>query len=144
MKQIVVGVDGSEGAQRALEWAVDEASAHGAKLTAVHAWSVVYAGGALPYAYNASPIDASDFEKHATEVLDTAIAALPVHGVAIESHVVCGGAADALLKAAKGADLLVVGSRGRGGFSALLLGSVSHQVAQHAPCPVVVIPPPAD
>ena len=61
--------------------------------------------------------------------------------VTIESRVVTGSAADALLQAAREGDLLVVGSRGLGGFKGLLLGSVSQQVVHHAPCPVVIVPP---
>jgi nucleotide-binding universal stress UspA family protein len=58
-------------------------------------------------------------------------------------HVACGAAASVLLEEGKNADLLVVGSRGRGGFAGLLLGSVSQQVSHHAPCPVVIVPDPA-
>jgi nucleotide-binding universal stress UspA family protein len=61
-------------------------------------------------------------------------------GVTVEGRVVPGGAAQVLVEEAKGASLLVVGSRGRGGFSGLLLGSVSQQSAHHAPCPIVIIP----
>ena len=79
-------------------------------------------------------------------LLDLMIVALSTEELPfpIDAIAVHGSAASALLKTAKGADLIVVGSRGRGGFAGLLLGSVSQQVVQHAPCPVVVVPPPRD
>ena len=138
MQRIVVGVDGSEASERALQWAVEEAGLRGASVTIVNAWSMAFAGGGFPYAGLA--IDPGSFETAGQEVLDAAVRSAEASGVTIETSLVCGGAAESLLAAAKGADLLVVGSRGRGGFTGLLLGSVSHQVAHHAPCPVVIIP----
>ena len=62
-------------------------------------------------------------------------------GISVEQDLILGPAASVLIEAARGAELLVVGSRGHGGFVGLLLGSVSHQVTQHPPCPVVILPP---
>jgi nucleotide-binding universal stress UspA family protein len=84
--------------------------------------------------------DMSNFAAEAEGVLDSAIAAVDTSGVKLEQKVLTGGAAPVLVEEAKGASLLVVGSRGRGGFKGLLLGSVSQQVAHHAACPVVIIP----
>jgi nucleotide-binding universal stress UspA family protein len=82
-----------------------------------------------------------DFEEVAKQTLQEAVAqaAGPSTGVEIRTHVVRGQPAEVLLNAAKDADLLVVGSRGRGGFKGLLLGSVSTQCVHHASCPVVVV-----
>jgi len=138
MQRVVVGIDGSDGSQRALRWAVEEAGRRGAELEVVHVWHLPYAGG---YPYFAGAIDLGVFENDARAILDRAVATVDATAVpAVEPVLVQGGAAWALVEAAKGADLLVVGSRGRGGFAGLLLGSVSQHVAAHAPCPVVVVP----
>jgi nucleotide-binding universal stress UspA family protein len=140
MERIVVGVDGSEAGRHALQWAVDEARRRNAVVEAVHVWHQPFVTG---YAYMAE-IDLGSFEDDARQVLDTAVDSVDVSGVpAIERKFVPGGAAAVLVDEAKGAALLVVGSRGRGGFAGLLLGSVSQQVAHHAPCPVVIVPPAA-
>ena len=141
MQRIVVGIDGSQGARRALEWAVGEAKLRDAHLVVVHAWlepaavavgSVITAGGVEPEL----------FEETAGRTVADVLGAIDTAGLAqgIESHVVAGAPARALLDMAKDADMVVVGSRGLGGFAGLLLGSVSQQVAHHATCPVVIIP----
>jgi nucleotide-binding universal stress UspA family protein len=140
MNRIVVGVDGSESSRAALRWAMSEASAHGATVTAIHAWHDPYTGSALPFAPGL--VDPTSYEAVAQRTLDRVIdeedeTVLPSP---IARVVVHGSAAESLVESAKGADLLVVGSRGRGGFAGLLLGSVSQQVIHHATCPVVVIP----
>lgn len=137
MTRIVVGVDGSESSHRALEWAVDEARLRHATVEAVHAWTYSPLGTSP---YHPSVLDPSMMERIAHEVLDEAIAAVDTSGVTVSKSLVCDGAATALLEEGKGADLLVVGSRGRGGFAGLLLGSVSQQIVHHARCPVVIIP----
>lgn len=140
MQRIVVGVDGSACARRALAWAVEEARLRGASVEAVHAWTTPFVAG---YPYTTLVFDPRQLEQHAREMLEELIAEVDTTGLAVsvEPMVVGGGAAAALVEAAKGADLLVVGSRGRGGFTGLLLGSVSHQVVHHAPCAVVIVPP---
>ena len=141
MQRIVVGIDGSQGARRALEWAVAEAKLRDAHLIVVHAWlepaavavgSVITAGGVEPEL----------FEETAERTVADVVGAVDTTGLpqGIETHVVAGAPARALIDAAKDADLVVVGSRGHGGFTGLLLGSVSQQVAHHATCPVVIIP----
>lgn len=131
---LVVGVDGSEGSLRALRWALREARVHTAPVRAVLAWSYLdQSPGSFDVAYG---------ENDARARLDGALEAVAgeVGDVEVERVVVCDLPARALLANAGDADLLVVGSRGVGGFKGLLLGSVSHQVVQHAPCPVVVVP----
>ena len=138
MQRIVVGIDGSEPSRQALRWAADEARRREAILDVVHAWHMPYAGG---YPYLAGYGDMALFEQDARYLLEHALADAGLTGAPwVEPLVVHDGAVRALLDSAKGADLLVVGSRGRGGFAGLLLGSVSHQVSLHAPCPVVIIP----
>jgi nucleotide-binding universal stress UspA family protein len=137
--RIVVGVDGSESSRAALAWAVREAALTGATVDAVHAWQVP-----VPYGYGygyAMILPVPDLEQAAGQVLDKAVAEVAdlAPGVEIRTVIVEGNPARALLDAAKDADLLVVGSRGHGGFAEALLGSVSQHCVHHADCPVVVI-----
>lgn len=138
--RIVVGVDGSDHARRALRWALEEARLRQATIVAVHAWHLPYDGS---HPYTALAFDPDRFEHQARSTLERAVHAEDTHGLAapVETVVVHGTAAAALLEAANGADLLVVGARGLGGFTGLLLGSVSNQVSHHASCPVVIVPP---
>ena len=140
MERIVVGVDDSEGSRRALEWAVAEARIRGARVEAVHVWHLPYVptGPFVP----APAAEPEMVEADARYVLTKSIEAVDAGALPepVDPILVCDGAVRGLLEHAKGADLLVVGSRGRGGFAGLLLGSVSQQVAQHAPCPIVVVP----
>jgi nucleotide-binding universal stress UspA family protein len=138
MEQIVVGIDGSEPSMRALAWAVEEAKVHKATLRVVHAWFDPLIGN-----YFAPPSTAviAGIEQGARKLLEEAVATIEDEGGAlkVEPVLVHGLDSSALLQEAQDADLLVVGSRGRGGFKELLLGSVSHQVTHHATCPVVVV-----
>ncbi len=144
--RIVVGVDGSEGSRAALRFALEEAALRGAEVDAVATWQ------APPYAYTgvavAPPV--LDLSESAEAALDEAVtqerAALDGHTaeVVVNQVVVHGAAAPVLIERSREADLLVVGSRGFGGFRGLLLGSVSHQCASHAHCPVVVVPAGSD
>jgi nucleotide-binding universal stress UspA family protein len=135
----VVGVDGSEDGRRALRWAVDEARVRGCTLEAVHAWQPPFLAG-----YPLDPLapDTGEVEAAARTVMERALedAGVDAAGLARPAERTLRRArpAPALLEAAEGADLVVVGSRGAGGFRGLLVGSVSLQVARHAPCPVVV------
>jgi nucleotide-binding universal stress UspA family protein len=143
MSVVVVGVDGSAGADEALRFAATEASLRGAKLRVVCAWEVpaaVYAG-----AWGLGADQEAGFGDAAQEVADSArgLAARLEPKLEVESHVARGQPADVLVNESQDADLLVVGSRGLGGFKRLLLGSVSQQVAHHAACPVVIVPPAA-
>jgi nucleotide-binding universal stress UspA family protein len=137
---IVAGVDGSPSSLSALRWAVRQAGLTGATVDAVISWHYpVSAGG-----YGWAPIGtgtAFDFKDIAEKVLENAIGTThdPGSGVPVLARVVEGNAAQVLLDAADGADLLVVGSRGHGGFTEALLGSVSQHCVHYAHCPVVVI-----
>lgn len=135
-RRVVVGLDGSEAAQRALEWALDEVRARGAVLDVVHAWDLPLIGniGALAF----DPILCQDLGH---EMLDEAISASDARATGVDVHRILarGSAARVLIERGRHADLVVVGARGRGGFAGLLLGSVSHRVAHDAPCPVVVL-----
>ena len=146
--RIVVGVDGSEASSQALSWALAEARLRGDTVVAHHAWTAPYpAPTALPGAMLA-PVEAGTaveggmteaLRKGAEDLLAQAVSRAGGAEVTIEQRLVEAPAATALIEAAKDAELLVVGSRGHGGFTGLLLGSVSQQVANHAPCPVVIV-----
>ena len=140
-QRIVVGIDGSPGADAALRWAYDEASLRGADLEAVVAWDFIakWAVGFNPE----WPEDADHLAADATTVGDRAVNQL-LGGAARPSwltvHAVQGSPAYVLTEQARQADLLVVGARGRGGFAKLRLGSVSSACLHHATCPITVIP----
>jgi nucleotide-binding universal stress UspA family protein len=136
MKTIVVGVDGSECADKALTWAVGEARLRGDRVRAVHAWE--YPVNAAVYGLMSPQLGRDERRDAAKATLDEAVEPLR-NGVPIEEVLVEGSAAKALLRASEDADLLVVGSRGLGGFRRLLLGSVSTQLAHHSRCPVVIV-----
>lgn len=139
MARIVVGVDPSQDALRALRWAVDEAEIRGAELELVHAFPTP---DLLALPAVVSLPDPEEMRRAAQDVLAEALAAAGgARDVEVTYNVMPGNAASTLCEAAKGADLLVVGARGLGGFRGLLLGSVSHQVVAHSPCPVVVVGP---
>ncbi|WP_406444757.1 universal stress protein [Streptomyces sp. NBC_00631] len=135
-RRVVVGVDGSQASYAALRWALRYAGLVGGVVEAVAVWE-------LPGLYGWSG-PAVDMDLDAEEARDRMRQELAdVLGAdtagSVRSHLVHGNATDVLLRAAEGAEALVVGSRGRGGFARALLGSVSQQVAQHATCPVVII-----
>jgi nucleotide-binding universal stress UspA family protein len=132
--RVVVGVDGSQASDRALAWAVGEARARQAALVAVHAGQVPAAGELVVF-------DLGGLEDGARATLDQALARVDTSGLdrPVERRLCCAHPSKALLEEGDGADLVVVGHRGRGGFTGLLLGSVSQQVAHHATGPVVVV-----
>ncbi len=143
MSRVIVGVDGSEGSITALQFAVAEARLRGTELLAVNAWHIppgVYGSGWAP-----TPLDLDEYRKLAQKALEASLvdAGITDAGVAVTPVLREGQPADVLCVEAGIDDLLVVGSRGLGGFRGLLLGSVSQQVVHHAPCPVVIVPTPA-
>lgn len=138
METIVVGVDGSDGSGKALRWALREARLRNAAVRVVYAWAYPEVS-TYHEAVHALRIP---FGEEAAALLDHAVEAVApdAEGIKIEKVVVENQAAPALVETARDASLLVVGSRGLGGFSGLLLGSVSQQCAHHAPCPLVIVP----
>ncbi|MDX1621599.1 MAG: universal stress protein [Nitriliruptorales bacterium] len=134
---VVVGVDGSANADAALEWALAYAKDRGARVGVIFAWLYEVIG--VPGAR--FPVETRDkAEARAEQVVDDALARVGSDDVEVESITRLGAPQKVLLEAAADADLLVVGSRGHGGFAGLLLGSVSLQCVTHAPCPTVVVP----
>lgn len=142
--RIVVGVDGSELGQAALEWAAEEARRRDAKLVVVHAWTFVPPApiaepGMLPIPAGDLAADL-ELERNAAEaVLDEAIERVDTQGIEVERRLVEDSAGEALVQEAAGADLLVVGSHGYGAIAGVLLGSVSRYVEKHAPCEVKIV-----
>jgi len=136
---IVVGVDGSPASGLALSWAVRDAEARGLPVLAISTY-------AIPAMASSAPGYVSDLDGLADEcrsllASDIAAAAKGHPMVQFESKVVEGPAALVLIEASRNASVLIVGSRGRGGFAGLLLGSVSQQCVTHAICPVIVVRP---
>jgi nucleotide-binding universal stress UspA family protein len=135
--RIVVGVDGSPSSRAALRWAIHQAKLTGATIDAVTAWRMP-----ASYAWTQDGVTGiGDYPAEAQRILTAAINELAGvdTDVKIRPLVEEGHPAQVLVEAAHGADLLVVGRRGHGGFSAALLGSVSQNCVHHAPCPVLVV-----
>ncbi len=142
MATIVVGVDGSQNSYAALQWAIEEAKLRAESVEAVAAWTpptmmFPMPDAAAPMWVDDEVIDAT--KKMLDEAVERARAEGDAAGVAVSARVVRGTPGQVLLDLSKGADLLVVGARGHGGFAELLLGSVSSQCVHHAACPVVVV-----
>jgi nucleotide-binding universal stress UspA family protein len=142
---VIVGVDGSAGASAALLWAAAEARLRDTRLRVIHAWRFSYpevAGYGWGGSVEVLPrTGISDLHQAAERLLDEAATHLASEGIDVdlECEAIEGAPADVLVRAAGERDLLVVGSRGHGGFVDLLLGSVSQQCAHHAPCPIVIV-----
>lgn len=140
MTGIFVGVDGSEHSQRSLEWAMREAEIRKMPLTVITVHPVVAGYFGAPVILAADEPAREQARQGAQEAADKAAAASGDSPPSVTIRAVSGFPAEELIEASRDADLLVVGSRGLGGFAQLLLGSVSSQVLHHAHCPVVVIP----
>jgi nucleotide-binding universal stress UspA family protein len=136
--RIVVGADGSEGSKHALRWAARQAGLTGAALEVITAWD-------YPATFGWAPIPPEDYDLPGYAQKSLAAAIDEVFGseapASLRTRVVQGHAAEILVEASEGAELLVVGSRGYGGFADLLLGSVSTYCVHHAHGPVTVVRP---
>ena len=135
-RRIVVGVDGSEDSKNALRWAARIAGGEGATIDAVTAWQFPNYFGWDRLVTGYSP--KADMDKLLTDTVDDVFGPDRPRGMRL--HTFEGDPARMLLHVSEGAVMIVVGSRGHGGFTGLLLGSVSMKVAEHAGCPVLVIP----
>ncbi|HVX22146.1 MAG TPA: universal stress protein [Acidimicrobiales bacterium] len=133
--RIVVGVDGSEGSDAALHWALDEARRRGASVAAVFAWQYAPVGSYVPP-------PRLGYEEEAQRIVDTARARAGqwAPDVAVEATHCVGPAVPVLVDEGRRADLLVLGRHGRSHLQELLVGSTAYECADHAHCPVVVIP----
>jgi len=152
--RIVVGVDGSECARAALEFALAEAARRDAELDAVSVvptlehWPVGFGMAAYSAAMPTLEQIISEVQQETRRFVDSVVAEQgePAAGIGVRVQTLPGAAAAVLVDQAQGADLLVVGHRGRGGFASALLGSVSMHCVLHAPCPITIVRPahPAD
>lgn len=131
---VVVGVDGSFYSDRAVRWAAEEARARGASLEVVHAWSVGAPVLGVPFV-----VPHDEAELAAEHRLAAATEDVDLSGITVNRHLVAGGPAGVLVDLSKTAGVVVVGSRGRGGITSILLGSTSRHLLHHAVSPVVVI-----
>jgi nucleotide-binding universal stress UspA family protein len=143
---IVVGVDGSAASLEALRWAAEEARLRGARVVALHSWTFVPAAPigdpgmiAIPAGDLAGQLQAESEAAGAELASSIAEALGPEPGVQVEARLTEADATEALVTESESADLVVVGSHGRSGFRAAILGSVSRHVVDHAHCPVVVV-----
>lgn len=136
VRGIVVGYDGSAQSDTAVRWAAAEARLRGVPLTVCHAWEVSMGAGSLG-------LPVPDLRAAAEAVLSEGAERARKEAQDVHAALGCGGAASVLMDAAAGAELVVVGSRGRGGFAEMVLGSTAAALAAHAPCPVVVVRGPA-
>ncbi len=140
--RIIVGVDGSQGSKTALKWAMNQAALTGATVEAITTWQDPAQYGTA-YGWTSAAFEGDTYATAIVKSLDDTIAEVTAEipdPVTVLAQVVQGHAVEALLHAATGAELLVVGSRGHGTFAGIVLGSVSQHCVQHAPCPVVVVP----
>jgi nucleotide-binding universal stress UspA family protein len=141
MAGIVVGVDGSGHSRKALERAAAEAVAHNLPLTVLVVHQAVRDVYGSPSHYPEDASLTSKAKEAAQAETDEVVAGLGAKPASVTVTAVHGLPADELIKASQGADMVVLGRRGMGGFASLMQGSVTSQVTHHAHCPVLVVPP---
>jgi len=141
IKHIVVGVDGSDKSRTALLWAYNEAAHHAAAITVVSTWHPPALPMTPPYGSLPPEGYLTEPERAALDMLEKFVAELDARTppVDVRTSVEKGNPAEVLIERSKEADLMVVGSRGHGGFKGMLLGSVSQHLVAHSECPVVVV-----
>lgn len=135
MAGIVVGIDGSDHSLSALRWAVEEARLRQVPVRPVATFAI----GFLSTGYEIALPDTEDLRAATRTMLDAALDSVAHDGVEVDAQVIEGHPAEVLITLGEEADMIVVGSRGRGGFVGALLGSVTTNVVNHASCPVVVV-----
>jgi len=138
-KSIVVGVDGSPGSRKALTWAAAEAAGHGADLVVVNVWehTLMPPAGSVSVSEHYVPDASQRTADELVQVIKEELGEDPA--VLVRPQVKQGSPAKVLIDESSNADMLVVGTRGHGGFAGLVLGSVSQHVAAYAKCPVTVV-----
>jgi nucleotide-binding universal stress UspA family protein len=138
-KTIVVGVDGSPGSRKALAWAAAEAADHRADLVVLNVWehTLLPPAGSVSVSERYVPDPSQRTAEDLVETIKEVLGEEPP--VLVQAHVKQGNTAKVLIEESANADLLVVGTRGHGGFAGLVLGSVSQHVAAYAQCPVTVV-----
>jgi nucleotide-binding universal stress UspA family protein len=142
MPGIIVGVDGSGHSHRALIRAIKEAAVHHAPLTVITVHQAVVGFGGGPVVYPEDKIETERAREAAQAETDKALAEVgEPHPESVTVTAVHGFPTEVLIGASRDADMVVLGSRGVGGFGRLLMGSVTSQVAHHAACPVLIVPP---
>ena len=136
---IVVGVDGSSGSRKALAWAAAEAATHGSELVVLNVWehTLMPPAGSVSVSEHYVPDDSQRTADDLVRVIKEELGDEPA--VPVQPRVKQGSPARILIEESEAADLLVVGTRGHGGFAGLVLGSVSQHVAAYAKCPVTVV-----
>jgi nucleotide-binding universal stress UspA family protein len=141
MPGIVVGIDGSSHSAHALEWAIKEGAVQHAGVSVIIVHPVPaspWTGN--PYVLDGEPGELEKLRQNAEEMVQKATSQLDDKPASVSVYATTGYPVQELIDASRDADLVVVGSRGAGGFAQLVMGSVSSQVVQHAHCPVVVVP----
>ena len=141
MSGIVVGIDGSHNSSQALDWAMSEAALRDADLTVITVNSVpasYWTGQPVTLPGDEGKVE--EIRKSAQDAVDKSAAGLDKQPKSVSVVAINGFPATTLVDTSGGADLMVIGSRGGGGFGSLFLGSIASQVVHHAHCPVVVIP----
>ena len=142
MPGIIVGVDGSGHSQRALVRAMKEAAAHHAPLTVLTVHEAIMGFGGGPVVYPEDLAETERVREAAQAETDKALAeASEPRPESVTVKAVHGFPAQVLVEACRDADMIVLGSRGAGGFGHLMMGSVTSQVAHHASCPILIVPP---
>jgi nucleotide-binding universal stress UspA family protein len=140
MPGIIVGIDGSDHSRRALEWAIHEAAVRQVPLTVLTVNQAIVGYGGGPVEYPGDEDRAGKAREAAQKQTDSILDSAGSRPTSVTVQATTGFPAEEILRASAGADMIVIASRGVGGFGLLRIGSVAHQVTHQAPIPVVLIP----